>query len=547
MRRMPFGVCGALLMAVLASSPASLIADELAPPDRPIEDAIDQSIDAELAAAGITPAPPADDANFIRRVTLDLAGRIPTPAEVEAFIKSAEPDRKARLVDRLLASADFPYHQRNEFDILLMAGKGNGEWRDWLLKTLSENRPWPELFREVILPREGEESAKAAATFLKSRAMNVDDMTNDTSRLFFGVSINCAKCHDHPLVTDWTQDHYFGMASFFSRTYLTKKNFLAEREEGKLKFRTTAGEEKEAKLLYLTSAEVSEPSLSEMSDADRQAAEAKQKGDNDRTTPPEPARYSRRAQLVDIALRPDPNGFFARSFANRVWARLLGRGLVMPLDQMHSENKPSHPELLSWLARDIEVHGYDLRRLIRGIVLSRAYGRSSRWEQEGERPAEKLFAVASVRPLTPMQYALSLGTATRNPAELAQRLENAEQWSGFRKDVENQAQGFAQQLEIPGENFQIGVNEALLFNNAPQVASEYLRDAPDRLVGTLKAETDREQMIQKAHLAVLSRAASPEEVAAISQYLAARDDRPAAAIEQFVWMLITGSEFRFNY
>jgi len=462
-------------------------------------------------------------------------------------LKSTEPDKKARLVDRLLASPDFTYQQRNEFDVLLMAGKGSGEWRDWLLKALTENRPWPEMFRQIILPREAEPAEKAAATFLKSRAMNVDDMTNDTSRLFFGVSINCAKCHDHPLVTDWTQDHYFGMASFFSRTYLTKKSFLAERADGKLKFRTTAGEEKEARLLFLTSAEISEPSLAEMSDADRQAAEARQKGDNDRETPPEPAQFSRRAQLVDVALRPDPNGFFPRSFANRIWARLFGRGIVMPLDQMHSENKPSHPELLSWLARDSEAHGYDLRRLMRGLVLSRAYGRSSRWEESNDRPAERLFAVAAVRPLTPMQYSLSLSLASGNPAELAQRLESAEEWIGRRRDLENQAQGFAPQLEIPGENFQVGVSEALLFNNAAQVANEYLRDAPERLVGVLKGISDRNQMIQTAYLAVLSRAPRPEEVEAITNYLAAREDRPAAAIQQFVWMLITGSEFRFNY
>lgn len=242
---------------------ARLSADELLAPDRPIEQVVDYYIDAGLAAAGVTPAPPADDANFVRRVTLDLAGRIPSSAEVRSYLQSTAPERKQQLVDRLLASPDFSYQQRNEFDVFLMAGKGNGEWRDWLLKALAENRRWPELFRSIMLPRETDAAEKAAVTFLKSRAANVDDMTNDTSRLFFGVSINCAKCHDHPLVADWTQDHYFGMASFFNRTYLTKKQFLAEREDGQLKFRTTAGQEKEARLLFLTSAEISEPALAQ--------------------------------------------------------------------------------------------------------------------------------------------------------------------------------------------------------------------------------------------------------------------------------------------
>lgn len=547
MRFVRITLSAVLACAWMGGFSIALPAAELLAPDRQIEEVVDHYIDAGLAAAGVTPAPPADDANFIRRVTLDLAGRIPLASEVQSFLQSTEPDKNARLVDRLLASPDFNYQRRNELDVLLMAGKGTGEWRDWLLKAVAESRAWPDVFKQIMLPSEADAAEKAAVTFLKTRAANVDDMTNDTSRLFFGVSINCAKCHDHPLVTDWTQDHYFGMASFFNRTYLTKKNFLAEREEGKLKFRTTAGEEKEARLLFLTSAEVNEPSLADKSDAERQAGEEKQKADNERETPPEPALYSRRAQLVEVGLRPDPNGFFPRAFANRTWASLFGRGLVMPLDQMHSENNPSHPELLAWLARDMDAHRYDAKRVVRGLVLSRAYARSSRWEQATERPAEKLFAVAAARPLTPMQYALSLAVATAAPSELSQKLENAEHWTARRRDLENQAYGFAQQLEIPGENFQIGVAEALLFSNGGQVAGDYLRDSGDRLVGVLKGISDRNQMIQTAYLAVLSREAQPDEIEAVSKYLAAREDRPAAAIGQVVWALVSGSEFRFNY
>ncbi|HQU44552.1 MAG TPA: DUF1553 domain-containing protein, partial [Pirellulales bacterium] len=359
---------------------------------------------------------------------------------------------------------------------------------------------WPQLFREVMLPREDNSDLKAAAEFLKSRAANVDDMTNDTSRLFLGVSINCAKCHDHPLVPDWAQDHYYGMASFFSRTYLTKKKFLAEREEGDLKFRTTAGEEKQARLIFLTSGEIAETSLAGKSDAERQAAEEKQKADNERETPPEPALHSRRAQLVEVALRPDPAAFFPRAFVNRLWARLFGQGLVTPLDQMHSENPASHPELLAWLARDAETHNYDLRRLVRGLALSRTYGRSSRWEQATERPSERLFAVAAVKPLTPMQFALSLAIATANPTELAQRRENAELWAARRRDLENHAQGLASQIEIPGENFQVSIGEALLFSNGPQIENEYLRDSGDRLIGVLKPASGRKPSARPSFL-----------------------------------------------
>ena len=535
------------VVATVVVAAPRLMADELAAPERPIEEVVDQYIDAGLTAAKITAAHAADDANFIRRVTLDLAGRIPATSEVQAYVQSTELDKKAKLVDRLLASPDFVFHQRNDLDAMLMAAKGDGEWREWLLKGFEENRPWPQTFREIMLPRESDAAAKGAVQFLKSRASNVDDMTNDTSRLFFGVSINCAKCHDHPLVPDWTQDHYFGMASFFNRTYLTKKRFLAERDEGNLKFRTTAGEEKQGRLVFLTAGDIAESSLAERSDEQRKASEEKQKADNDRETPPEASPFSRRALLVEVALRPGPNGFFPRAFVNRAWARLFGFGLVMPLDQMHSENKPSHPELLAWLARDAEAHNYDLKRLVRGLVLSHAYGRTSRWEQPGERPPERHFAVAVVRPLTPMQLSLSLVTAATNPLELAQRLEKTDEWRNRRRDLENHAHGFAQQLEIPAENFQVGVAEALLFSNNQSIENEYLRDAPDRLVGVLKGISDRPQMIQTAFRAVLSRDAQPDEVEPVEKYLAAREDHAVAALQQFVWALLTDSEFRFNY
>src|SRR5262249_37719072 len=121
-------------------------------------------------------------------------------------------------------------------------------------------------------------------------------------------------------------------------------------------------------------------------------------------TPPPAPKFSARAKLAELALEPGQRDFFARAIVNRVWHRLFGMGLVSPIDQMHSENAPSHAELLAWLARDLAEHQYDLRRLIKGLVLSKTYSRDSRYE--GERwPAGNLFAVAGLRALTPMQLA----------------------------------------------------------------------------------------------------------------------------------------------
>ena len=375
---------------------------------------------------------------------------------------------------------------------------------------------------------------KGPAAFLRERVSELDDITNDTAVLFFGVNIGCAKCHDHPLVADWQQDHYFGMAAFFKRTYRTKAGLLAERFDGDLQFTDIVGTEKPARFMFLTGDSIEPPAL-EWSDEERQRIneaidQAEKKDDAD--PPPNPD-FSPRSELVDLALGDAENHFFARNMVNRTWARLLGRGIVHPLDQMHSENPASHPELLDWLARDFAENGYDLRRLIRGIVLSETYQRDSRWPIDSEAPAPELFAVAQPRALTPRQLSLSLLVVSANPEQLI-GTEDSANWAERREQLENSANGFADQIEIPGDGFQISVDEALLFSNSQRIENDYLRDAGDRLVGHLKQMEDASSLIDAAFLSALSRTPSDEERETFADYLAAREDRRVAAIQQLL-------------
>ncbi|MEX0726933.1 MAG: DUF1553 domain-containing protein, partial [Planctomycetaceae bacterium] len=247
------------------------------------------------------------------------------------------------------------------------------------------------------------------------------------------------------------------------------------------------------------------------------------------------------------ALQPEGSEYFSKSIVNRLWARLLGMGLVNPVDQMHSGNPASHPQLLDWLARDMRSHDYDLTRMIRGIVLSQTYARSSRWDSSAEKPADSLFAVGSVRALTPMQYSLSLRLATLHPEQIAQQLQDDATWVNRRRDLENQAQGFAGQIDVPGDNFQVSITEALLFSNGPQFQNEFLAEGGDRLLTYILTLTDPTQQIPRASLAVLSRQPDVDETAQYQQFLTARSDRPAFAWQQLLWALLAGSEFRFNY
>jgi hypothetical protein len=527
---------------------AEASAEEMLPPETAVHEAIDYYVESKLRQDEIEPAALVDDANLIRRTMLDLAGRVPAAAEAQNFVDSSAADKRIRLIDRLLDAPDFNFHHRNQLDSMLLAGRSSPkEWREYLLKAVEENRGWDQMFREMMAGRDDNPDEKPALAFLKTHVKELDRLTNETSRLFFGVSINCAQCHDHPLVDDWKQDHFFGMTAFFDRTYLTKKDTLAEKYSGVVKFKTTEGEEKTAQFMFLSGRAVEEPAV-EKTDEERKAEDEevkRQQKDADAPTPKDPD-FSPRRQLVDLALDDDQGRFFARSIVNRIWHRLLGRGLVDPLDQMHSANPPSHPELLDWLARDLVEHGYDLKRLIRGIVLSDTYARSSRWDGEGDPPSFDYFAVAVPRPLTPHQYSLSLLIATSNPDSYPPDIP-ADDWKKRREGLENAANGFAGLLDLPGDNFQVSVDEALLFSNNERIYNEYLRDGGDKLVGYLKAIPDRRAMIEAAFWSVLIRTPSAEEVDAFENYLVQREDRPVDGIQQILWALVASPELRFNY
>ena len=539
-----------VLFVTLSLLASRVVAGELLAPEMPPEHVIDHYVKQRLAEKQIQPAPLADDCTLVRRTTLDVAGRIPTVAEVQSYANSTEADKRAKFVERLLASPDFALHFRNELDTLLMGGQkgSNNEWREYLLKSVRNSRSWDQMFRDMLIGSEDDAEIKPALTFLKSRVRELDELTNETTTIFFGVKVSCAKCHDHPLVSDWKQDHYFGMTSFFQRTYQTKKNGLAEKFSGEVKFKTTKGEDKVAKFMFLTGATIDEPVVEVSADVRKQRdEEVKKQTQDDKAGPPPRPDFSPRTKLVELALQPENQTMLARNIVNRVWAMFLGRGLVHPLDQMHSANPASHPDLLEWLTRDLIAHKYELRRLVKAIVLSETYARSSQWDASTEPPAADYFAVALVRPLSPRQYALSLQIATESSDNVAAQMADAEKWLKRREELDRQVEGVANQFELPGENFQVGVDEALLFANSPQFTDNYLRDSNDRLVGVLKQQTDRPARIASAYWATLSRAPSPDEMTACEQYLAKRDADPLAAIKQMLWALLTSPELRFNH
>lgn len=533
-----------LAIASLAAATFPLMGQELLPPDRPVEEVIDHYINARLQAAAVSPAPQADDANLLRRTMFDLVGRPPTAAEARAYISATDEGKRVALVDRLIASPAFVRQQAAEFDALLMRDT-RASLRDYLAKAFGENRPWDQMFRDMIVGESDDAQQKGAIAFVRARAKDQDRLATDAAILFFGVNVSCAKCHDHPLVDDWKQEHYFGMKSFFSRTFEAGE-FVGEKDYGIVKYQTVEGASHDAKLMFLTGEVISEPEATEPDDNARKEEKKRLEELKKKKEPPPAPSYSRRARLVEVALQPQSAPWFARAIVNQLWNRFFGRGLVMPIDQMHSGNLPSHPELLEWLSRDVQSHGYDLKRLIRGIALSRAYARSSRWESASPRPADDLFAAAVVRPLTPWQYGTSLKLAITSPERFDGSL-SAEDLDQRVQQAEAAGRGLAEKIEYPTDGFQVSVDEALFLSNSEKVMQELLRGGQDSLLDKLSATADRRAAVEAAVWNVLGRPSAEEEVTALDEFLARRHDNLPAAYKQMVWALLTSSECRFNY
>ena len=527
MRRLPLAAALALALAPRAGA-----ADA-----RDLSRAIDARIAAAHRAAGITPAPRAEPHELLRRIYLDLLGRIPTPEEATAYLNDADPDRHHKLIDALLVHPEMPVYWRGVFHHWLNGSLeerrfGEEEFLNYLEKRLRENAPWDRVARELLDPDAGDPIGAAAAYFLASRlsggdrAAQLDSMTVAVSSVFFGVQMQCAKCHDHPFVADWKQENYYGLAAFLGRTYSGRAKTgnlpaLTERPDGEVKYTGRKTGERTARLLFL----------------DGRVVEAK---------------AGRRKALAEVGVNAR-SPYFKRAMANRVWKQLMGVGLVEPVDQIHDANPASHPELLGDLAGDFAGHGFDLRRLLAGVLHSEAYLRSSRWAGPGPRPADNRYASAALRPLAPPQLAHSLALATghlgtlraRYEREKAKRKLDAIDLAVTRKLFEREREyaALVARFKQEGDGFRANASHALFLTYSPVMRNLL---GPNGLVGRV-AKLPAGEAVRAAYLAVLSRPPTDAEVSEGARHLATPGVPREELCRDLVWALVSGPEFRFNH
>jgi len=367
---------GLVAVACWRAAPAGAAPKSAPPPPPPLHERVDALIESEFAGP-LTP--PASDADFLRRAHLDLTGMIPTVAEAREFFADRTADKRARLVDRLLATPQHARHLATCLDLMLMERRPQkhvdvAAWQQFLFASCLTNKPWHQLVREILSADGADEATRPAARFLLDREGVPSALVRDTGRIFFGMDLSCAQCHDHPNVPDYVQRDYHGLFAFFNRTYLftrdrDKKAFIAEKAEGDVTFTSVFTKEAGATRPRLPGGrQLAEPAFPRFMEY---VVPPDAKDKNLRPVP----KFNRRAELAKAATESN-NRAFNRNIVNRLWGMMLGRPLVTPVDELHSQNPAAYPALLDLLAAEFAAGGYDTRAFLRELALTRVYGRS---------------------------------------------------------------------------------------------------------------------------------------------------------------------------
>ncbi|MBL9090037.1 MAG: DUF1549 domain-containing protein [Planctomycetaceae bacterium] len=477
----------------------------------PVVDLVDSDLRVVWGKYGISPAPPVDDAGFLRRLTLDLTGRLPQPQAVEEFLDDASPDKRARAVDRLLASPEYAEHWATYWDNLLMgrltreAFLDRAAFKQWLRAEFAANTSWDQVVRKLITaegyntnrrparggsadPKDLDERFNPAANWFLRYSRALPDMASATSKLFLGVQIQCAQCHDHKS-EKWKQDDFKQFAACFAKTWptyvdspqtLTRQVGLYRMElKDRLivppvaKYESVFGSYKD----YIDVA----PKLLD--------------GTEVRT-------WGSRRKIVADWVTNDTNPWFAQAIVNRLWGKLLGRGFVEPIDDFRPGNPALLPATLDALATDFRAHRYDLRHLLRAICLTEAYGRAC-VDLELSAGAPSYWAAYPVKALDVEELFDAVTQATDGEAALNRISKNNYELirGAFVQELVTQM-GTDDMAEVT--ELDETIPRSLLLINGALVCGTTRHSLPDQGLAPLLAQGD-EQAIEQLYLRTLSR------------------------------------------
>lgn len=471
--------------ALRAGSRVSFRPEEL---DAMLEHAVSQGTSAEFA-------PIVDDATFLRRVSIDLTGQVPSAAQVSEFVESSNSDKRSVKIDELLASDDCARKWARYWRSVVFAGSSANRnsinpqaFEDWLFSEFKNNTPWdrvvammvsasPERVKNRKPQENGWQQDYGPNNFILACERKPEIIASQTARIFMGISIGCAECHDHPF-DNWKREQFHELAAFFApgKYYMTDRDDPSKKTEIEAKF--LLGEE---------------PPLG---------------------LKPDQRRVVGAAYLI---YNPD-NYWFARAFVNRIWNELLGDGFYS-VDSLGPDQEVLHRLVINRLGATFRYNGFDMKWLLRTIANTQTYQRQIRTIDDDA----NLFT--AVRPSRLRPYEVS---------DLLERFVGENK--GLQRQVE---QTFQQNPSVPQRDLEGSIQQALLLMNNPTVQN-HLTNSP--LKRDLMPIKNDDELVRQAFLGVLARTPTPDETDRYTKYLREVKDRNAA-VDDILWVLVNSAEF----
>jgi hypothetical protein len=498
--------------------------------------AIDQILERRQVEQKVRPAPLADDAEFLRRLTLDLAGRIPSVEEARTFLSDKRPDKRARQIERLLNSPLYVSHFTNVWRALLLPEANNNfqvrlqqpSFEAWLRQRLARNAGYDQLARDLITAPVGKQNGPltaigggeaSAIAFYTAKEFKPENLAARTARVFLGVSVECAQCHDHPFAS-WKREQLWSLAAFYAgiRSQRQDDILLPAPDAADKRELTIPGTKKVVSARFLDG-----------------AAPAWKKGDQTREL------------LARWATSPS-NPYFARAAANRMWAYLLGTGLVEPVDEMAGgENEASHPEVLDLLARELAGHHFDLKLLIQAITSTRAYQRTSAGPRN-ETISPTLFARMPLRGLSAEQLfdSVAMATAFRDSGADDNLISGL---LGGKRSARSEFLTRFASTDRPVDS-QRSILQALSLMNGRVIAAATTLERSETLAAVVEAPfATTDERIESLYLAALGRPPSSRELARAAAFVqeAGGDKAYRNALADVFWALLNSPEFALNH
>lgn len=496
----------------------------------------DHKLAAQWRRLGITPSPFASDGEFIRRASLDICGTLPTAAEVQAYLEDARPDKRARLIDRLLERPEYAsYFALKWADILRNRGvgystskqrAGTALFAGWLRDQVDANVPYDQ-FAAAILTASGSQETCPPTVWYRS-VRNTQDYVESVAQAFLGVRIQCAQCHHHP-AERWSQDDYYGLAAAFAR--VGRKGGFADAE-------VPTGET----IFLAAEGQVVHPRTGK-------AIAPRPLGGPDFAL----SRYDDpRRSLAKWMTAPD-NPYFARTMANRLWGHFLGRGIIHPIDDARSTNPPSNPELLDALAKEFAASKFDVKRLIRTICNSSAYALSSIPSETNESDSQS-FARYYPRRMSAEVLLDAVGQVLESPTAFTNV--SGQFPSGTRAiDLPDEAvpSHFLDVFGRPARNSACEcerVDAPALGQTLELVSSGEIHKkltAADGYAAKLKSSgQSTTENVQAIYARLFARPPRPNELATAVRFIESKPDREDA-YRSLLWALLATNEFLFNH